>query len=101
MLARNVCPDLKDPFRVAELIAAALTADPARLEDEAAQLCLTGGRRVVRVRGVSEALAKLFADFLKSSASCPLAGRSAGFSRMLHTPLQSGAIPIRRSTLRR
>ena len=67
MLARNVCPDLKDPFRVAELIAAALTADPARLEDEAAQLCLTGGRRVVRVRGVSEALAKLFADFLKSS----------------------------------
>src|SRR6516164_10014844 len=66
-IARSVCPDLKDPFRVADLGAAVLTADPARLEDEAAQLCLTGGRRVVRVRGVSEALAKLFADFLKSS----------------------------------
>ena len=67
VLARTVCPDLKDPFRVAELTAGALAADPARLADEAAQLSLTGGRRVVRVRGVCEALAKLFADFLKSS----------------------------------
>jgi len=67
VLARTVCPDLKDPFRVAELTAGALAVDPARLADEAAQLSLTGGRRLVRVRGVSEALAKLFADFLKSS----------------------------------
>src|SRR5215831_9381231 len=67
MLARTVCPDLKDPFRVAELTASALAADPARLADEAAQLSLTGGRRVVRVGGAGDALAKLFADFLKSS----------------------------------
>jgi DNA polymerase-3 subunit delta len=66
-LARTVCPDLKDPFRVAELTASALAADPARLADEAAQLSLTGGRRVVRVGGAGDALAKLFADFLKSS----------------------------------
>jgi DNA polymerase III subunit delta len=67
LLASTVCPDLKDPFRVAELTAAALAADPARLADEAAQLSLTGGRRVVCVRGASDALTKLFADFLKSS----------------------------------
>jgi DNA polymerase III subunit delta len=67
MLARTVCPDLKDPFRIAELTAATLAADPARLADEAAQLSLIGGRRVVRVRGANDALAKLFGDFFASS----------------------------------
>jgi DNA polymerase-3 subunit delta len=66
-LTRTVCPDLKDPFRIEELTALTLAADPARLADEAAQLSLTGGRRVVRVLGASDSLAKLFADFLKSS----------------------------------
>jgi DNA polymerase III subunit delta len=67
LLSRSVCPDLKDPFRVAELAGATLAADPARLVDEAAQLSLIGGRRVVRVRGATDALAKLFAEFLASS----------------------------------
>ena len=65
--ARSVCPDLKDPFRVADLAAAVLAADPARLADEAAQLSLTGGRRVVRVRNAGDALAKLFAGFLENT----------------------------------
>jgi DNA polymerase III subunit delta len=64
-ITRSVCPDLKDPFRVADLSTAVLTADPARLADEAAQLSLTGGRRVVRVRGVGDTLGKLFAEFLE------------------------------------
>ncbi len=63
-LARTVCPDLRDPFRVADLTGAALAADPARLADEAAQLSLAGGRRVVRVRGAADGLARLFAGFL-------------------------------------
>src|SRR5579864_1275498 len=63
-LARGVCPDLHDPFRVAEPTAAALAADPARLADEAAQISLMGGRRVVRVREAGDALASLFARFL-------------------------------------
>jgi DNA polymerase III subunit delta len=67
ILARSVCPDLKDPFRVADLSGAALTADPARLADEAAQLSLTGGRRVVRVRGAGDILAKLFGGFLETA----------------------------------
>ncbi len=58
-----VCPDFKDPFRVADLSAAALAADPARLADEAAQMSLTGGRRVVRVHGAADRLTGLFAEF--------------------------------------
>jgi DNA polymerase III subunit delta len=63
-LARSVCSDLSDPFRVAELTAAALAEDPTRLADEAAQLSLVGGRRVLRVRGASDPQARLFAGFL-------------------------------------
>jgi DNA polymerase III subunit delta len=66
-LARSVCPDLADPFRVAELSGPALADDPARLADEAAQLSLVGGRRVVRVRGAGDGQAKLFAGFLDES----------------------------------
>jgi len=65
-LARNVCADLRDPFRVAELDDAALSKDPARLADEARALSLTGGRRVLRVRTTGNGLAKLFAGFLAS-----------------------------------
>jgi DNA polymerase III subunit delta len=63
-LARAVCPDPHDPFRVADLAGATLAADPARLNDEAAQISLMGGKRVVRVREASDALAPLFARFL-------------------------------------
>ena len=62
-LARAVCPDLRDPFRVAELTAATLVADPARLADEAAQISLMAGRRVVRLRDAGDQQAPLFARF--------------------------------------
>jgi len=67
-LARTICADLHDPFRVADLAAAALAADPARLADEAAQIGLFGGRRVVRVREAGDAVAPLFARFLADAA---------------------------------
>jgi DNA polymerase-3 subunit delta len=63
-LARTVCPDLRDPFRVADLAAAALAGDPARLADEAAQISLMGGRRVVRVPEAADSLATVFSRFL-------------------------------------
>ena len=56
-VARAICPDLRDPFRIAELSGATLAADPARLADEAAQISLMGGRRVVRVREAGDTLA--------------------------------------------
>ena len=63
-LARSICPNLHDPFRVADLAASVLAADPARLPDEAAQIGLMGGRRIVRVREAGDALAAIFARFL-------------------------------------
>ena len=75
-LARTVCPDLRDPFRIADLNAAALGADPPRLLDETAQLSLVGGRRVVRVRGAADGLARLFAGVLGNAGRNP--GRHRG-----------------------
>lgn len=63
-LAKTVLPDLNDPFRVAELTAAALKDDPARLADEAAAMALTGGRRVVMVRDGGDTLSSLFQSYL-------------------------------------
>jgi DNA polymerase-3 subunit delta len=63
-LARSVLPDLKDPFRVAELSPATLKDDPARLADEAAAMALTGGRRVVIIRDAGDTLSGLFQAFL-------------------------------------
>jgi DNA polymerase-3 subunit delta len=60
---RRVVDDLSDPFRVAELRGAELSADPARLADEVAALALTGGRRVVYVRDAGDAVGALFAGF--------------------------------------
>lgn len=63
-LLKTVVDDLTDPFRVSDLDEAALTADPARLADEAQSISMLGGRRVVRVRGAGNSLAKLFEAFL-------------------------------------
>ncbi|MBU6471675.1 MAG: DNA polymerase III subunit delta [Alphaproteobacteria bacterium] len=63
-MARTVVPDLSDAFQVCELDEATLNADNARLADEAAAISMLGGRRVVRVRGVGNGLAKLFEGFL-------------------------------------
>lgn len=49
-LIAGVAGSPPDPFRYAELGAAALKENPAALADEASQLAFTGGRRVVRVR---------------------------------------------------
>lgn len=64
-LAKSVVPDLRDPFRVAEFSEDVLTADPARLWDEAAAISMLGGRRVVRVRGAGNGLAKHFSRYLE------------------------------------
>ena len=77
-VARTVCPDLKDPFRVADLSGSALAPDPARLADEAAQMSLIGGRRVVRVREAANRLAQLFSGFFESTPGDALIVVEAG-----------------------
>jgi DNA polymerase-3 subunit delta len=63
-VAAAIVDDPKDPFRVADLDAAALLADPARLADEAAAISMMGGRRLVKVGRAGDRHAKLFAEFL-------------------------------------
>jgi DNA polymerase-3 subunit delta len=63
-LAQAISLDARDPFRVADLAAGSLAADPARLHDEAAAQNLTGGRRLVRVRDAGDGVGPLFERFL-------------------------------------
>ena len=77
-VARAICADLRDPFRVADLTGAALAADPARLADEAAQISLMGGRRVVRIREAGDAVAPLFDRFLGGMPGDALVVAEAG-----------------------
>jgi len=53
-LAKTVCDDLKDPFRVVDITGDVLKNDPARLADEFGAMSLMGGRRVIRVRPAGE-----------------------------------------------
>lgn len=53
-LAKAICPDLSDPFRVVDIAGEVLKHDPARLADEFGALSMMGGRRVVRVRPAGE-----------------------------------------------
>lgn len=62
-----IVDDPGDPFRVAELTVAALREDQSRLADEAAAMSLTGGRRVVGIKGATDTISDIFADLLQAS----------------------------------
>jgi DNA polymerase-3 subunit delta len=55
-----------DPFRVVELDSDTIRSDPARLMDEAGAISMLGGRRAVRINGVTDGQAKAIEDFLGS-----------------------------------
>jgi len=80
-MAKTVAPDLDDPFRVVLLDAQALTADPARLADEAAAIAFGGGRRVIRLRGLTGDHARLLADVVKEPIGDSLIVAEAGALR--------------------
>src|SRR5437773_269041 len=111
VVARTVCPDLKDPFRVAHLNGAALAADPARLADEAAQMSLIGGRRGVRVRDAADRPAALLARLsvgdsaeieLDDAVMAAAEGDAARVDRVLGKVFQEGesAVSVTRAMLR-
>lgn len=77
-IARKVCEDLTDPFRIADLTASEVKADPARLGDEAAAISMMGGRRVVRVRDADHATAKVIEAFLEDPPGDALVVVEAG-----------------------
>lgn len=78
ILAKTVVESLDDPFRAVELAGDAIEKDPALLSDEANALSLVGGRRVVRIRGGGDGLAKVFGDFLDAGRSEALVIVEAG-----------------------
>lgn len=78
ILLKTVLPDLSDPFRFADLDEAALLSNPTRLADEAAQLSMLGGRRVLRVRGAGNGVAKIFQAFLQDPKGEALVVAEAG-----------------------
>jgi DNA polymerase-3 subunit delta len=67
-LARTVCEDLKDPFRVVDIAGEALKGDPARLADEFGAMSLMGGRRVIRVRPAGEESATALENLVAATA---------------------------------
>lgn len=62
-IARTAVDDLSDPFGSVTLTGDVLRRDPAALIDAATALSLTGGRRLVRIRGVTDAIMQRFQDF--------------------------------------
>jgi DNA polymerase-3 subunit delta len=77
-LARTVCEDLKDPFRVVDIAGDALKGDPARLADEFGAMSLMGGRRVIRVRPAGEESVAALENLVAASAGDALVVIEAG-----------------------
>lgn len=67
-LARTVCDDLKDPFRVVDIAGDVLKNDPARLADEFGAMSLMGGRRVIRVRPAGEETTAALENLVEAAA---------------------------------
>jgi len=67
-LAKSVCEDLKDPFRVVDISGDALKADPARLADEFSAMSMMGGRRVIRVRPAGDESAEALENLVAAPA---------------------------------
>jgi DNA polymerase-3 subunit delta len=106
-LAKSVVPDLSDPFRVAEFLVDALAEDPARLWDEAAAISMLGGRRVVRVRGAGNAIAKHFERFLADPVGDALIvveggdlAKTAALRRVFEEANNAAALPCYGDTAR-
>ena len=66
-LVLNVVDDPADPFRVSVFTGADIKADPPCLVDEAAQLSMTGGRRVIWVHEATDGLSRIFESFFDNA----------------------------------
>lgn len=72
-VSRAILGEADDPFRLTELTGDEIKADPARLIDEARAIAMMGGRRVVRVTRVTDAVEPAFAALLadhKDGGAC-------------------------------
>ena len=77
-LAKTAVEDLSDPFRVVEFSGPDLKSDSPRLIDEAAQLSMTGGRRVIMVEGATDGISSILSDLLNNETNDALVIVEAG-----------------------
>ncbi len=77
-LAEAVVDDLNDPFRVTTLDISNLTADPSRLSDEQAAMPFGGGRRLIRLRGITGDHARLISETIQEPSGDGLIIAEAG-----------------------
>ncbi len=77
-LAEAVVDDLNDPFRVTTLDISNLTADPSRLSDEQAAMPFGGGRRLIRLRGITGDHARLISEIIQEPSGDGLIIAEAG-----------------------
>lgn len=68
-LTQTLIDDLKDPFRIAELSYNTIKDDPSIFADELNAMCLTGGRRLIKIRDASAVFPKDLGDAITSSKS--------------------------------
>jgi len=77
-LAETVVDDLNDPFRVTTLDVSNLTSDPSRLSDEQAAMSFGGGRRLIRLRGITGDHARLISETIQEPSGDGLIIAEAG-----------------------
>ena len=65
--SRQIVEDLSDTFNVARLSADNVKASPAILQDEVSAISMVGGRRLVRLDGVGDAVSQAVANVLEST----------------------------------
>ncbi len=77
-LALTALETLDDPFCYSEIEAQNLDGDPARLRDEIEAISMMGGMRVVRLRGITNAHAKVITQVLDADFTNTLFVMEAG-----------------------
>lgn len=78
ILAKTVVENLNDPFCISSISSSEIKANPPLLCDQAAQLTMTGGKRVIFVSEANDSITNIFKDLLNTSNSQTLVVAQAG-----------------------
>mgnify|MGYP001262357417 FL=1 len=69
ILSQTIVKNLNDPFRVSSISISELKANPSLLNDQAAQLTLSEGKRVIIISEATDSISNIFKDFINISNS--------------------------------
>lgn len=77
-IAKSAVADLNDPFNAITMTVEHITADPARLPDEARAISMMGGRRLIRVEDAGDKITPVIKDYLAAPDANALIVLEAG-----------------------